>query len=86
MYVQDDLEHAVMGSPDHPIVCIAQDSRGRDRRDRDFDLFEQKKKRLTKWITKLFSMMAGHAATAIFQRDALCRSQRTLSTIKGSSG
>ena len=87
MYVQNDLEHAVMGSPDHPIVCIPlkihEDVIGVIA---IFDLFEQKKKRLTRVDHELFSMMAGHAATAIFSATLYARSQRTLSTIKGFIG
>jgi transcriptional regulator with GAF, ATPase, and Fis domain len=87
MYVQDDLEHAVMGSPNHPIVCIPlkihEDVIGVIA---IFDLFEQKKKRLTRVDHELFSMMAGHAATAIFSATLYARSQRTLSTIKGFIG
>ena len=87
MYIQEDLEHAVMGSPDHPIVCIPLKIHN------DvigviaiFDLFEQKKKRLTRVDHELFSMMAGHAATAIFSATLYARSQRSLSTIKGFIG
>jgi len=87
MYVQQDLEHAMTGSPNHPIVCIPLKIHN------DvigiiaiFDLFEQKKKRLTQVDHELFSMMAGHAATAIFSATLYARSQRTLSTIKGFIG
>ncbi len=87
MYVQEDLEHAMTGSPNHPIVCIPLKIHN------DvigiiaiFDLFEQKKKHLTQVDHELFSMMAGHAATAIFSATLYARSQRTLSTIKGFIG
>ena len=87
MYVQQDLEHALTGSPNHPIVCIPlkihHDVIGVIA---IFDLFEQKKKRLTRVDHELFSMMAGHAATAMFSATLYARSQRTLSTIKGFIG
>jgi transcriptional regulator with GAF, ATPase, and Fis domain len=87
MYVQQDLEHALTGSPNHPIVCIPlkihHDVIGVIA---IFDLFEQKKKRLTQVDHELFSMMAGHAATAMFSATLYARSQRTLSTIKGFIG
>ncbi len=87
MFVQDDLEHAMVGSPDHPIVCIPLKIHGSVVGViAIFDLFEQKKKRLTRVDHELFSMMAGHAATAIFSAMLYTRSQRSLSTIKGFLG
>jgi transcriptional regulator with GAF, ATPase, and Fis domain len=87
MFVQDDLEHAAVGSPDHPIVCIPLKIHdGVIGVIAIFDLFEQKKKRLTRVDHELFSMMAGHAATAIFSALLYTRSQRSLSTIKGFLG
>src|SRR5574341_389380 len=87
MFVQDDLEHAMVGSPDHPIVCIPLKIHGSVIGViAIFDLFEQKKKRLTRVDHELFSMMAGHAATAIFSAMLYTRSQRSLSTIKGFLG
>jgi len=87
MFIQSDLEHAPVSSPDRPIVCIPLKIHN------DvigviaiFDLFEQKKKRLTRVDHELFSMMAGHAATAIFSATLYARSQRSLSTIKGFIG
>ncbi|MEO5656054.1 MAG: GAF domain-containing protein [Nitrospiria bacterium] len=87
MFIQSDLEHAAVSSPDRPIVCIPLKIHN------DvigviaiFDLFEQKKKRLTRVDHELFSMMAGHAATAIFSATLYARSQRSLSTIKGFIG
>ncbi|HET8760874.1 MAG TPA: GAF domain-containing protein [Nitrospiria bacterium] len=82
-FVQEDLEHTVVSSPDRPIVCIPL-------KIHDtvigviaiFDLFEQKRKRLTRVDHELFSMLAGHAATAIFSAMLYTRSQRSLSTIK----
>lgn len=87
MFVQNDLEHATVGSPDHPIVCIPLKIHdGVIGVIAIFDLFEQKKKRLTRVDHELFSMMAGHAATAIFSAMLYTRSQRSLSTIKGFLG
>jgi transcriptional regulator with GAF, ATPase, and Fis domain len=87
MFVQDDLEHAIIGSPEHPIVCIPLKIHdGVIGVIAIFDLFEQKKKRLTRVDHELFSMMAGHAATAIFSAMLYTRSQRSLSTIKGFLG
>jgi transcriptional regulator with GAF, ATPase, and Fis domain len=86
-FVQEDLEHAPTGSPDHPIVCIPlkihEEIIGVIA---IFDLLEQKKKHLTRVDHELFNMMAGHAATAIFSATLYARSQRTLSTIKGFIG
>lgn len=87
MFVQQDLERAIVGSPDHPIVCIPLKIHGSVIGViAIFDLFEQKKKRLTRVDHELFSMMAGHAATAIFSALLYTRSQRSLSTIKGFLG
>lgn len=87
MFVQEDLEHATIGSPEHPIVCIPLKMHdGVIGVIAIFDLFEQKKKRLTRVDHELFSMMAGHAATAIFSAMLYTRSQRSLSTIKGFLG
>jgi len=87
VFVQHDLEHAMVGSPDHPIVCIPLKIHGSVIGViAIFDLFEQKRKRLTRVDHELFSMMAGHAATAIFSAMLYTRSQRSLSTIKGFLG
>jgi len=87
VFVQDDLEHAVVASPDQPIVCIPLKIHGGVIGViAIFDLFEQKRKRLTRVDHELFSMMAGHAATAIFSALLYTRSQRSLSTIKGFLG
>lgn len=87
MFVNNDLEHATVSSPDHPIVCIPLTIHdGVIGVIAIFDLFEQKKKRLTRVDHELFSMMAGHAATAIFSAMLYTRSQRSLSTIKGFLG
>ncbi len=48
-----------------------------------FTLFEQKKKKLSRVDFELFSMLAGHAATAIFSSRLYFQSERKLSTIQG---
>lgn len=48
-----------------------------------FSLLEQKKKGLTRVDEELFSMLAGHAATAIFSAKLYSQSERKLSTIQG---
>jgi len=48
-----------------------------------FSLFEQKKKKLSRVDFELFSMLAGHAATAIFSSRLYSQSERKLSTIQG---
>lgn len=48
-----------------------------------FSLFEQKKKKLGRVDFELFSMLAGHAATAIFSSRLYSQSERKLSTIQG---
>ena len=48
-----------------------------------YSLMEQKKKKLT-WVDfELFSLLAGHAATAIFSSKLHSQSERRLSTIQG---
>ena len=48
-----------------------------------FSLLEQKKERLNRVDYELFSMLAGHAATAIFSSKLYSQSERKLSTIHG---
>ncbi|MHB8483329.1 MAG: GAF domain-containing protein [Nitrospiria bacterium] len=48
-----------------------------------FSLLEQKKEKLTRIDYELFSMLAGHAATAIFSSKLYSQSERKLSTIHG---
>lgn len=48
-----------------------------------FSLLEQKKEKLTRIDYELFSMLAGHAATAIFSSRLYSQSERKLSTIHG---
>jgi transcriptional regulator with GAF, ATPase, and Fis domain len=48
-----------------------------------FSLFEQKKKKLNRVDYELFSMLAGHAATALFSSRLYSQSERKLSTLQG---
>ncbi|HEY5595007.1 MAG TPA: GAF domain-containing protein [Nitrospiria bacterium] len=48
-----------------------------------FSLLEQKSKKLSRVDYELFSMLAGHAATAIFSSKLYSVSERKLSTIQG---
>jgi nitrate/nitrite-specific signal transduction histidine kinase len=83
-HFENDLENFKPSSPFDPIVCIPL-------RIRDqtfgvialFSLLEQKKKMLTRVDEELFSMLAGHAATAIFSAKLYSQSERKLSTIQG---
>jgi len=83
-YFASDLSlESVDGEP-HPIVCIPLKIK-----DQTlgvivvFSLLEQKKKRLTRVDEELFTMLAGHAATAIFSAKLYSQSARKLSTIQG---
>lgn len=51
-----------------------------------FSLLEQKKKKLTRVDYELFSMLAGHAATAIFSSRLYSTSERKLTTIQNFIG
>jgi transcriptional regulator with GAF, ATPase, and Fis domain len=83
-YYEQDLEHFTPSSDFHPIVCIPL-------KIKEhiigviaiFTLFEQKRKKLTRVDYELFSMLAGHAATAIFSAKLYFQSERKLSTIQG---
>lgn len=83
-HFERDLEKLRPSSPMQPIVCIPL-------RIKDeifgvvalFSLMEQKKKKLTRVDEELFSMLAGHAATAIFSARLYSQSERKLSTIQG---
>ncbi|HEY5600140.1 MAG TPA: GAF domain-containing protein [Candidatus Manganitrophaceae bacterium] len=48
-----------------------------------FSLLEQKNKKLNRVDYELFSMLAGHAATALFSSKLYSASERKLSTIQG---
>src|SRR5579863_7691457 len=81
---QSGTSHFEPSSPIDPIVCIPL-------RIKDqiygviavFALLEQKKRVLTRVDEELFSMLAGHAATAIFSARLYSQSERKLSTIQG---
>jgi GAF domain-containing protein len=83
-YFEEDLGNFKPTSELDPIVCIPL-------KIKDhligviaiFSLFEQKKKRLTRVDFELFSMLGGHAATAIFSARLYSQSERKLSTIQG---
>ncbi len=83
-YYEADLENFTPISEYHPIVCIPLKVN-----DRVigviaiFALMEQKRKKLTRVDFELFSMLAGHAATAIFSSKLYSQSERKLSTIQG---
>jgi transcriptional regulator with GAF, ATPase, and Fis domain len=83
-YFEEDLENFKPTSELDPIVCIPL-------KIKDhligviaiFSLFEQKKKQLNRVDFELFSMLGGHAATAIFSARLYSQSERKLSTIQG---
>ncbi|MEK6576217.1 MAG: GAF domain-containing protein [Nitrospirota bacterium] len=83
-YFEENLESFHPASDLHPIVCIPL-------KIKDyiigviaiFSLMEQKNKKLTKIDYELLSMLAGHAATAIFSSKLYSQSERKLSTIQG---
>ncbi len=83
-HFEEDLEHFKPTSEFHPIVCIPfkikEHTIGVIA---IFNLFEQKRKKLTRVDYELFSMLAGHAATAIFSAKLYSQSERKLSTIQG---
>lgn len=83
-YYEADLENFIPISEFHPIVCIPLKVGDRAMGViAIFSLMEQKKKILT-WVDfELFSMLAGHAATAIFSSKLYAQSERKLSTIQG---
>jgi len=83
-YYEADLENFTPISDQHPIVCIPLKINSRVIGVIVlFGLLEQKRKKLTKVDFELFSMLAGHAATAIFSSKLYSQSERKLSTIQG---
>ena len=83
-YFTTDLMKAPTGPNRQPVVCIP--LRIKDRvigALAIFSLFEQKRKKLTRVDYELFSMLAGHAATALFSSKLYSQSERKLSTIQG---
>ncbi len=82
-HFEEDLDPKVV-SEDHPLVCIPLMIKEKViGAIAVFALFEQKKKKLTRVDHELFSMLAGHAATAIFSSRLYSQSERKLSTIQG---
>jgi putative methionine-R-sulfoxide reductase with GAF domain len=83
-YFQPDVEGFKPAHDLDPIVCIPLKIK-----DRIigvlavFSLLEQKSKKLNRVDYELFSMLAGHAATAIFSSKLYSVSERKLSTIQG---
>jgi nitrate/nitrite-specific signal transduction histidine kinase len=83
-YYETDLENFTPISDYHPIVCIPLKVNNRVIGIiAIFGLMEQKKKKLSRVDFELFSMLAGHAATAIFSSKLYSQSERKLSTIQG---
>ena len=83
-YYETDFEKFVPDSESHPIVCIPLKVD-----DRIigvvavFSLMQQKEKKLSRVDFELFSMLAGHAATALFSSKLYSQSEGKLSTIQG---
>ena len=83
-FFESDLSIGSVDGEPRPIVCIPLKIK-----DQTlgvivvFSLLEQKKKRLTRVDEELFTMLAGHAATAIFSAKLYSNSARKLSTIQG---
>jgi transcriptional regulator with GAF, ATPase, and Fis domain len=83
-HFEQDLEHFTPTSDFHPIVCIPLKIKEHTIGViAIFTLFEQKRKKLTRVDYELFSMLAGHAATAVFSAKLYSQSERKLSTIQG---
>jgi len=83
-YFEPDVEGFKPSNDMDPLVCIPLKIK-----DRVigvlaiFSLLEQKSKKLSQVDYELFSMLAGHAATAIFSSKLYSVSERKLSTIQG---
>ncbi len=83
-YFEPDVEGFKPADEMDPLVCIPLKIK-----DRIigvlavFSLLEQKSKKLSRVDYELFSMLAGHAATAIFSSKLYSVSERKLSTIQG---
>ncbi|MBI3594141.1 MAG: GAF domain-containing protein [Nitrospirae bacterium] len=79
-----DLKNIPMADPLYPIVCIPLKIKEHILGViAVFSLLEQKKEKLNRIDYELFSMLAGHAATAIFSSRLYSQSERKLSTIHG---
>lgn len=83
-FFESDLSVGTVEGDPRPIVCIPLKIK-----DQTlgvivvFSLLEQKKKTLTHIDKELFTMLAGHAATAMFSAKLYLQSARKLSTIQG---
>lgn len=83
-FFESDLSVGSVEGEPRPIVCIPLKIK-----DQTlgvivvFSLLEQKKKILTQVDKELFTMLAGHAATAVFSAKLYSQSARKLSTIQG---
>jgi len=79
-----DLKNIPSSDPLFPIVCIPLKIKEHILGViAVFSLLEQKKEKLSRIDYELFSMLAGHAATAIFSSRLYSQSERKLSTIHG---
>lgn len=79
-----DLKNPPSSDPLFPIVCIPLKIKEHILGVISvFSLLEQKKEKLNRIDYELFSMLAGHAATAIFSSRLYSQSERKLSTIHG---
>jgi transcriptional regulator with GAF, ATPase, and Fis domain len=84
-YYEPDLENFMSDSEFDPIACIPLKVGHRViGAIAIFSLMEQKKKKLTRVDYELLSMLAGHAATAVFSSKLYSQSERKLSAIQGS--
>ena len=83
-YFEFDISQAADSPEPRPIVCVPL-------RIKDkvfgvltiFSFLEQKKTKINRVDHELFSMLAGHAATALFSSMLYSKSERKLSTIQG---
>jgi transcriptional regulator with GAF, ATPase, and Fis domain len=83
-HLESDLTHVPMDNNDQPVVCIPLKIKERVIGALAiYSLLEQKRKKLTRVDYELFSMLAGHAATALFSSKLYSQSERKLSTIQG---
>lgn len=83
-YFREDLTEVDARNKMEPIVCIPLKIKDKIIGTLVvFSLFEQKKKKLNRVDYELFSMLAGHAATALFSSRLYSQSERKLSTLQG---
>ncbi len=82
-YFEPDIEGFKPANSMDPVVCIPLKIKDRIIAVLAvFSLLEQKRKKLSRVDYELFSMLAGHAATAIFSSKLYSVSERKLSTIQ----